>query len=417
MSKTTTVIVGASIGGVRTAQALRGAGYAGGITLVSEETVPPYDKPPLSKGLLAGTTTVDDLALLGPTEAEDLGIDLQLGRRAAALHVADSELEFETGERLPYDNLVISTGARARPSPWGHPEGLHVLRTLADSQRLQADLQFGGRLVVVGGGFIGAEIAATARSMGISVTIVDPCPVPMERVVGHEIGERFTRLHQRHGVDTMFGVGVEGVAGHRGQFRVRMTDGHTLDADHVVVGIGAIPNDAWLASSGLEIDDGVVCDKFCRAVNAPNIYALGDVARWQNPRHDRLTRVEHWTNAIEQASVVAHNIVNPDDQNAYAPVEYVWSDQYDWKIRVAGVAGIAESRRVEVIGDDVDTGRFAALYSPDDQTLSGMVTVNWPRALKVARKALAVGTFYAEVKDQVEQLIGVRVAATAAARS
>ena len=406
MVEATAVIVGASIGGVRTAQALRGAGYTGRIVLVSDETVVPYDKPPLSKGLLAGTTTVEEIALLTPADADKLGIEMQLGRRAARLHVADHEVEFDTGDRLLYDHLVIATGARARRSPWGQPDGLHVLGTLADSKRLRADLELGGHLVVIGGGFIGAETAATARSMGVHVTIVDPSPVPMERVLGREIGERFTRLHQRHGVDTLFGVGVEDVTGRRGHFHVRLTDARTLTADVVVVGIGAIPNDEWLASSGLEIDRGVVCDKYCRAVNAPNVYAVGDVARWQNPRHDQLTRVEHWTNANEQASVVAHNIVHPYEQITYAPVEYVWSDQYDWKIRVAGVAGIADTRHVEVVGDDASTGRFAGLYSPDGRTFSGLVVVNWPRALIAGRKALVEHTPYLQVRQMLEQLTG-----------
>jgi NADPH-dependent 2,4-dienoyl-CoA reductase/sulfur reductase-like enzyme len=404
MDRQTAVIIGASIAGVRTAQALRGANYTGRIVLVSDELVLPYDKPPLSKGLLAGTATVDDAALLTRAEADQLGIDIRLGYRAVRLDVARNEVEFQTGERLGYQHLVIATGARARPSPWGQPDGVHVIRTLEDSQRLRADLEQGGRLVVIGGGFIGAETAATARSMGIAVTIVDPSPVPMQRVLGPEIGERFTRLHQRHGVATLFGVGVEDLTGHRGQFHVHLTDGRTLDADYVVVGIGAIPNDEWLASSGVQVDDGVVCDEYCRAVDAPNVFAVGDVARWQNPRRDRFTRVEHWTNAIEQASVVAHNIAHPSDLITHGPVEYVWSDQYDWKIRVAGEPGFADNRHVEVIGEDARTGRFAGLYSSDGRTLSGMVVVNWPRALIAGRKALARRTPYQMIKQTLHRL-------------
>ncbi len=225
------------------------------------------------------------------------------------------------------------------------------------------------------------------------------------------------RLHLRNGVRTLFGVGVEDLTAHGGEFQLLLTDGHTVDADVVVVGIGAIPNIEWLATSGLEIDNGVVCDKYCRAVSAPNIYAVGDVARWQNPRHDQLTRVEHWTNATEQAAVVASNITHPAELTPYAPVEYVWSDQYDWKIRVAGVAGIADTRRVEVIGDDAATGRFAGLYTPDGHTLSGMVVVNWPRAFVAGRKALAERTPYPEVKQSIESLSAPKRPAPAGAGS
>jgi phthalate 3,4-dioxygenase ferredoxin reductase subunit len=396
--------VGASIGGVRTAQALRRENYRGRIVLVSEESVLPYDKPPLSKAFLAGTATVDDVSLLTQAQVDELDIEVRLGSRAAHLDMARDEIEFPTGERLGFDQLVIATGASPRPSPWGQPEGVHLLRTLEDSRRLRADLEQGGHLLVIGGGFIGAETAATARSRGLTVTIVDPSPVPMERVLGPEIGERFTRLHQNNGVTTLFGIGVQGLSGCRGNFQVVLTDGQVLDADYVAIGIGAVPNDGWLASSGLHIDNGVVCDKYLRVPDAPNVYAIGDVCRWQNPRHDRLTRVEHWTNAVEQASIVARNIADPTHLVACAPVEYVWSDQYDWKIRVAGEAGIAEYRHVEVIGDDADTGRFAGLYSPDGRIFSGMVVVNWPRALIAGRKALADGTPYPVIRQRLEEL-------------
>lgn len=404
MSRDAVVIVGASIGGVRTAQGLRAADYQGPIVLVSDELVAPYDKPPLSKAFLASSATVDEIALLGQEEADELDIEIRLGCRADHLDLARNEVELQSGERLGFGQLVIATGSRARPSPWGQPEGVHLLRTLEDSRRLRADLRKGGRLVVVGGGFIGAEIAATARSLGLAVTIVDPCPVPMERVLGSEIGERFTRLHQTNGVTTLFGTGVQGVSGSRGQFRVELTDGGALDADYVVIGIGALPNDGWLASSGLYIDNGVVCDKYLRVLDASNVFAVGDVCRWQNPRHDRLTRVEHWTNAVEQAAIAAHNIAKPTDLIACAPVEYVWSDQYDWKIRVAGEAGIADCRHVEVIGEVVHTGRFAALYSADGHAFTGIVVVNWPRALVAGRKALAQHTPYAEIKATLHRL-------------
>jgi len=406
MDRQTVVIIGASIGGVRTAQALRAENYPGRIVLVSDEAVSPYDKPPLSKAFLAGAAKADDIVLLSQAEADKLGVEMRFGCRATHLDLARNMVEFDSGDRLAFDQLVIATGARPRPSPWGQPDGVHQLRTLADARRLQDDLKADRRLAVIGGGFIGAEIAATARSLGLSVTIVDPAPVPMERVLGTEIGARFTRLHQNNGVTTLFGIGVQGLSGQRGQFSLDLTDGRTLDADVIVVGIGAIPNDEWLASSGLDIDNGAVCDKFLRVRDAPNVFAIGDVCRWQNPRHDRLTRVEHWTNAVEQAAIVAKNITRPTQLVACAPVEYVWSDQYDWQIRVLGEAGVADFRHVEVIGEDARTGRFAALYSPDGQSFTGSVVVNWPRAVAAARKALAEGQAYSVVRQTLEQLTG-----------
>ncbi len=404
MDHKTVVIVGASIGGVRTAQALRAEDYADRIILVSDEAVPPYDKPPLSKAFLAGAATANDIALFSQAEADKLGVEMRLGCRAANLDLAGSTVEVDSGERLAFSHLVIATGARPRPSPWGQPPGVHLLRTLEDSRRLRADLEQTRRLVVIGGGFIGAETAATARALGLAVTIVDPSPVPMERVVGSEIGERFTRLHQNNGVTMLFGVGVRDISGQRGQFRVDLTDGRTLDTDVIVVGIGAIPNDEWLASSGLHVDNGVVCDKHLRVPDAPNVFAVGDICRWRNPRHDRLTRIEHWTNAAEQGAVVAHNISYPDKLVAHAPVEYVWSDQYDWQIKVLGEAGAAEYRHVEVIGEDSSASRFAALYSSDGTHFSGIVAVNWPRAVIAARKALAQDTAFPAIKNTLEQL-------------
>ncbi|HEX5254337.1 MAG TPA: FAD/NAD(P)-binding oxidoreductase [Mycobacterium sp.] len=403
MRTESTVIVGASVGGVHTARALRMAGYSGRIVLVGDEPILPYDKPPLSKSILAGTQSSNDISLLTRAQSEELGIELSLGNAATRLHVADQQVELDDGGRISYQHLVVSTGARARPSPWGKPDGVHVVRTLEDSHRLRQDLEHGGRLLVVGGGFIGAETAATARRMDLAVSIVEPNRVPMERVLGHEIGERFLRLHQRHGVETVFGVEVQELRGRRGNFQLRLTDGRRLDSDYIVLGIGAIPNDQWLASSGVQIDNGVVCDKHLRAVGAPNIYAVGDVARWQNPRRKQLTRMEHWTNAIEQSAVVAHNITYPEDLTAHAAVEYVWSDQYDWKIQVVGIPGITELRGLEIV-EDTTTGQFAALYSSDDQTLSGLVVVNWPRALVEGRRALDNDTPYPEFKQRLERL-------------
>jgi 3-phenylpropionate/trans-cinnamate dioxygenase ferredoxin reductase subunit len=401
MTAPVTAIVGASIGGVRTAQALRNSGYDGRIILVGGESELPYDKPPLSKALLAGETTAAEIRLLDLDQASSLQIELRLGAAALGLDIPGSSIVLEDGSRIDYDNLVVATGAVARPSPWGEPVGVHVVRTLDDATALRGHLEHGGHLAIIGAGFIGAETAATARSMGLDISLIDPEPVPMSRILGATVGQRFIDLHLRHGVATHFGVGVESISGELGSFRIQLTDGNTLDATVIVVGIGAVPNDAWLASSGLEIDNGVVCDRYCRARGHSNIYAIGDVARFDNARRHKLTRLEHWTNAVEQAAIVAHNIVNPSSPHEHTPVEYVWSDQYDWKIQVVGLAG---SRRHTVVDHPMKLDQFAIVYAADDDQLAGVVAVNWPKAVIAARRALATG---AEFEAFTEQLDGL----------
>jgi NADPH-dependent 2,4-dienoyl-CoA reductase/sulfur reductase-like enzyme len=397
------VIVGASVAGVRTAQALRREGFDGRVVLLSDESIMPYDKPPLSKGFLSGAAGSDQIALLTQVEADELGIEMRLNSRARRLHLAEHMIELDTGEDVDYHRLVVATGASARASTWP-ASGVHVVRSMSDAQRLRADLERGGHLVVIGAGFVGTEVAATARTMGLRVTLVDPNPAPMTRIAGNQLGARFVRLHQDHGVDTRFGTSVLDVTQMHGRLHIDVSDGAALTADTCVVGIGAVPNDAWLASSGVRIDNGVLCDQYCRAIGNPEVYAVGDVARWHNPRRGLLTRHEHWTNAHEQANTVAHNIVHPEDPIAFAPIEYVWSDQFDWKIRIAGQIGVDSCDSVEVIGDEA-THRFAALSSCDGESLSGIVVVNWPRALIAGRKALAHNMSYTDVRQVIAQLL------------
>lgn len=389
----TVVVVGSSIGGVRTAQALRADGFTGRIVLVGQEADLPYDKPPLSKQLLAGSWDVERITLLDNRAAEKAGIELELGVGAARLDIDGRRIELVDGATLDYDVVVLATGAGARPSPWTAESGVHVLRSLADATTLRHDLDAAGPVVVVGGGFIGAEVAATARALGREVTVVDPLPAPMGRVVGSALAEHFTALHRRHGVNTRFGVGVEAVRGRAGDLQVQLTDGAELRAGTVVVGIGATPEDAWLQDSGLLIDDGVVCDQYGRAAGSPDVYAVGDVSRWYHPGHGEHVRVEHWTNAVEQAAAAAHNIAHPDDPRAHRPVEYVWSDQYDWRVQIVGRPGSAT--RHELLGDlDGAQARAAALYTDDSGRLRGAVTVNWPKALVTCRRLMgAAATF------------------------
>lgn len=395
-----TIIVGSSIGGVRTAQSLRLNGYTDDVILIGEETELPYDKPPLSKAVLAGKVEESSIRLLTQEQADEAGIELVLGHKATGVDIANGMLELEGHEPFHFDNLVIATGATARRSPWGERPGIHVLRTLDDARKLRASLLGGGELVVIGAGFIGAEAAATARALGLEVTVIDPLPVPMSRIFNAEIGHWFGDLHRSNGVKTIFGIGVEAIEGEQGAFSVHLTDGQVLPASTILVGIGVVLNDAWLGSSGLLLDNGVVLDEFCRAVDAPHVYAVGDVARWHHNKHGEDIRIEHWTNAVEQASCVAYNIVHPDGPREYTPVEYVWSDQYDWKIQVVGRVG--GSANDVVIGHPEVHGRFAALYTTDGVNLRGAAVVNWPKALVACRRAMGTGITVKELRRNLE---------------
>lgn len=397
------MIVGASVAGVRTAQALRSEGFEGPVLLVGAEPVQPYDKPPLSKQFLAGHWDADRIRLLDPASAAGSGIQLRLGVPAEHLDVAARVVRLADGEELGYDVCVLATGATARPAPWPARAGVHVLRTLADSASLRERLRGGGPVVVVGAGFIGAEVAGTARALGCEVSVVDALPVPMARLLGPEVGAMFLDLHARHGVAARFGVGVEGIEESATGLRVLLTDGSVLSAATVVVGIGAVPADSWLASSGLLVDDGVVCDEHCRAVDAPEVFAAGDVARWFHPGYREHVRVEHWTNAVEQAACVAYNITHPESARAYAPVEYVWSDQYDWRIQLVGrpLRGVGH----HVVGDlAAPAPRAAVAYADPAGRLCAGVTVNWPRALARLRRMVAAGASAAQAAEALAAL-------------
>lgn len=399
----TVVVVGSSVGGVRTAQALRAEGFTGRIVLVGQDADLPYDKPPLSKQFLSGAWDTERITLLDTRTAEEAGIELRLGVGAARLDVAGRRVLLADGAELGYDAVVLATGAGARPSPWAVESGLHVLRSLTDATALRRDLDATGPVVVVGGGFIGAEVAATARSLGREVTVVDPLPAPLGRVVGSAVADHVTELHRRHGVATRFGVGVEDVYGRAGDLRVRLADRTELSAGTVLVGIGARPEDAWLHGSGLLLDDGVVCDEHGRAADPPDVYAVGDVARWYHPGHGEHVRVEHWTNAVEQAAVVAHNVVHPDDPRAHRPVEYVWSDQYDWRIQIVGRP--ATATRHQRFGDlDGAQARGAAIYTDDGGLLRGAVAVNWPKAMVACRRLIGAAATFEDAVAQLAEL-------------
>ena len=399
----TVVIVGSSVGGVQTALSLRDEGHEGRIVVIGAEPDLPYDKPPLSKQFLTGAFDEGKLRLLSQEAADQKGIELWLERRATSLDVPGHAVVLESGQRVDYDSLVIATGAFARPSPWGAKSGVSVLRTLDDGRILRDRLKMDEPVIVIGGGFIGAEVAASARAVGRQVTVIDPLPLPISRIVGQEIGGLFRDLHAKRGVDVRFGLGVESVEGNVGDLRVMLTDGQMLEAGTAVVGIGTIPHDDWLRTSGLRIEDGIVCDHYGRAAPATGVFAVGDVARWFQPERDQAIRSEHWTAAVDQATCVAHNIARPDDLMRVNPTDYIWSDQYDWRIQIVGRT--SEAARHVTFGDkESDTPRFAALCQGESGLLIGAVTVNWPKALRICMKMLKAGADFEMAEKAVVEL-------------
>ena len=385
-------IVGASLAGLNAAEALRREGFDGPVTLIGAEGHLPYDRPPLSKQVLAGDWEPERAALTDPEELEDDGIEARLGVRATALDLDARHLTLHTGETVEFDGLVIATGARCRTMPGTEGiSGVHVLRSLDDCLALRADFEaMPQRVVVVGAGFIGAEVAATARGRGLDVTMVEALPTPLGRVLGDEMGEVCAEVHRDHGVDLRTAVGVERISGDGRVERVTLSDGSTIDADVVVVGIGVIPNTEWLDGSGLEVDDGVVCDASCLA--ADRVTAAGDVARWPNELFGETMRVEHWDNAAQQGAHAARRLLDAA-VGPFTPVPWFWSDQYDRKIQLAGrVRGDDE---VRVVTGSVDERRFAAIYGRAGRIV-GVLGFNRPRHVMRYRALIEQGASFDE---------------------
>ncbi|MFH8249036.1 NAD(P)/FAD-dependent oxidoreductase [Microbacterium sp. B2969] len=398
------VIVGASLAGIRTAQNLRTLGRSGAITLIGAEAELPYDRPPLSKDLLKSdwsAESIEAFRLVTASELGELDLDLRLGMAATGLDTTARVVALADGTSIAYDVLVIATGATARPSPWRPESGVLQLRTLDDSRAIAQRLTPGERIVVVGGGFIGTEIAAAAVGFGCDVTVVDPVPEPMARLVGPELASSLVRLHSENGVQTRFGVGVVDIRGAAGDLTVVLDDGAELAASTAVVGIGSIPATGWLADSGLTLENGVVTDPGLRALGAQDVYAIGDVARWPHAGRG-LIRAEHWTNASDQARFVAAAIAQGIDAE-YSSTDYVWSDQYDWKIHTVGWRDPAGAS--VVVGDLAVDGRVAVVHADASGRACGAVTVNWVRALNQIRRLLMTDSPPAVIAEQLEQLV------------
>lgn len=382
-------IVGASLAGIRAAETLRRDGFDGTITLIGDEPHAPYDRPPLSKQFLAGGWDESRLSLIGGDALEGLGLELKLGVRANAFDLASRALTLDDGTSSVVDGLLIATGSTPRRLPGTEGlAGVFTLRTIDDARALRAAFEATPRrVVVIGAGFIGAEVAATARGRGLDVTVIEALPVPLGRVLGPDVGNLMADLHREHEVDLRLGVGVDTLEGDGRVERVRLSDGSVIEADIVLVGVGVVPNTAWLEGSGLTIDNGVVCDATTLA--APGVTAAGDVARWYNPRFDETARVEHWDNAIEMAAHAARRLLVDDHAGeaavAFEPVPFFWSDQYDRKIQLAGRARHDDT--VEIVTGSLAERRFAAIYGRGGHIVA-VLGMNRPRHVMQYRRLI-----------------------------
>ena len=384
----TVLVVGASLAGLRACEALRQAGFAGRVILLGDEQHLPYDRPPLSKQYLAGQWDIERVLLRSRDAIDALDVDLRLGVRAGGLDLAGRCVHVEDGTKVAFDGLVVATGARARTWPSSAPAGVVTVRTLEDATALRSAFEDPTRrLVVVGGGFLGCEVAATARARGLEVAVVEPLGTLLGRVLAPALGDVVRLLHERNGVTVRTGVTVAGILGEERAEGVRLADGTVLVADVVVVAIGAAPETAWLGGSGLVVDDGVVCDASLHA--APYVVAAGDVARVPGSPGEGTLRLEHWTNAAEQGAHAARALLaGREAAEPFTSVPYVWSDQYDTKFQLIGLPGPDDD--VVVVDGSFTDGTFLACCGRDGRLVAAM-GAGRPRQLMAVRPLLVRG--------------------------
>ncbi len=376
----TVAVVGTSLAGLRSAQELRARGFDGRLVMIGAE--PPYDRPPLSKDFLLGKVSADDLALAGQADLDALAAEWHLGVRAERL--GGDGVTLDNGTTIAADGYVIATGAVARTlGAARNLKGVHTLRTLDDAVSLKRELAAGpGPVVVIGAGFIGAEVASACRLLGHDVTVIEAMPVPLASVVGPEMGTVCAGLHVESDVRLIAGVPVAGFAGTDRVTGVRLADGREIPADLVVAGVGARPVTEWLTGSGLAVDDGVLVDSGCVTAN-PRVIAVGDVARYRCRLRGRRVRAEHWTAACEQAGVAVANLLAGATVTHFARHGYFWSDQYGRRLQFAGVA----TEDVRIAEGDVASKRFVATYHRGD-ALTGVFAIDSPRPFTKLRRAL-----------------------------
>jgi 3-phenylpropionate/trans-cinnamate dioxygenase ferredoxin reductase subunit len=380
------IIIGAGQAGAQAAASLRQAGFPGDIVLIGEEREPPYQRPPLSKAFLQGELAADRLALRPPAFYDQQRIELRLGVRIAAIDRAKREIETADGERLAYDSLLLATGAPPRRlvCPGADLPGIHYLRTLADSRALQPVLRGRRRIAVIGAGYIGLEVAASARKAGAAVTVIEMAERALARVAGAEISDHFAFVHRAHGVTLRFGAAVEGFNGGGGVESAALTTGEVVPCDAVVVGIGAAPATGLAKAAGLAIDNGIATDSQARTSD-PAIFAAGDCASHPSLLYGRRIRLESAPNAIEQGKIAGANMAGGNV--AYDAVPWFWSDQYDVKLQTAGVSDGADRR---VVRGAPRQGRFSVWYLKEERLIA-VDAVNDPAAFLASKKLIAAG--------------------------
>jgi 3-phenylpropionate/trans-cinnamate dioxygenase ferredoxin reductase subunit len=387
-NRQTHVIVGASLAGAKAAQTLREEGFDGHVVLVGAEVERPYERPPLSKDYLRGEVGREKVYVHDEGFYAEHDIELRLGRTAVSLDTSSSEVELDDGVRLRYDRLLLTTGAEPRrlAIPGADLDGVLYLRSVQDSDTLRERLDRGGTTVVVGAGWIGAEVAASARQRGLEVTVLDPASVPLERVMGTEVGAIYRDIHTDQGVQMLMGTGVEAFEGDGAVQRVRTSDGRDLECDFVVVGVGVEPRTGLAAQAGLAVDNGILVDEHLQT-SAPGVFAAGDVANVHHPFYGERIRVEHWANALNQGPAAARSMLGQG--SAYERLPYFFSDQYDLGMEYSGFA--AGWDRVVFRGDPA-TREFVAFWLVEDRVLAGMNVNVW------------------DVTDPIKRLISQRLA-------
>jgi 3-phenylpropionate/trans-cinnamate dioxygenase ferredoxin reductase component len=369
----TFIIVGASLAGAKAAETLRSEGFDGRVVLIGAEHERPYERPPLSKEYLRAEAGRERIYVHEAEFYARENVELRLDTTAAGFDVAAHELTLEDGEALRYDRLLLTTGAAPRrlAIEGADLDGVHYLRRVEDSDALRARFERGGAVVVVGAGWIGAEVAASARQRGLEVTVLDPLSVPLERVLGAELGAFYRDVHVDNGVRMLMNTGVEAFEGAGAVERVRTSDGQSIDCDFVVVGIGAQPRTQLADHAGVAVDDGVLTDARLRS-SAPDVFAAGDVANAEHPFYGHRIRVEHWANALNQGPAAAHNMLDRDQP--YRRLPYFYSDQYDVGMEYSGFA--EPDDRVVFRGDPASR-EFIAFWLHGDRVVAGMNVNVW----------------------------------------
>ena len=389
------VVVGASLAGVRAAEGLRRHGFDGQIVIIGAEDRVPYDRPPLSKMALDGSVESDQDLIVATTlpVPSDLEATWRLGVTATALDIYRRQITLSDGEIQPFDSAVIATGAipRVLPGFEGRP-GVHVLRTLDDALALRRMLDASPKVLIIGAGFIGLEVASSCRARGLEVTVLEPQLEPLNHVVGPHIGHLIADMHRRAGVDLRLGVTVCGLNERDTVTGVTTDDGERVEADAVVMGVGVVPATDWLQGSGVDLDRGVVCDDRLRVLAngrpVSGLVAAGDVARWSVPRLQTTMRVEHWTNAMDQGSAAARVLIDPAHVEAYDPIPYVWSDQLGTKLQLFGLP--RPSDEVQVFEGATDEDRWVAVFGRHGRVVAALGVSN-PKEVMKFRRGIETG--------------------------